>query len=82
MSVGCQGIRTMTKQIEGATVRETRGEYRGRPIVAEIHSGVLVLRLKGTQERYTIDWASLAESMEMRAAKAEHGDIPPRKVRR
>ena len=73
----------MTKQalLDNPPVRETRGEYRGRIVVAEIHGAVLVLRLKGTQTRYTVGWADLAESLEMKAAKAEHGDIPPRTIR-
>lgn len=74
----------MTKQTDATrvTIRETRGERRGRLIVAEIHSGFLVVRLKGTQQSFSADWASVAEWLEMREAKQYAGDIPSRKLRR
>ncbi len=71
----------MTKQTQGATVRETRGERRAMLIVAEIHPGFLVVRLKGTQQKWSADWASVAEWIEMREAKQIAGDIPPRKLK-
>jgi hypothetical protein len=70
----------VTKQTTGSsTTRETGAEYRGRPVVVEIHAGFLVARLKGTQTRWSADWASVAEWIEMRTAKQVAGDIPPRK---
>ena len=71
----------MTKQTEGTTVRETRGKRRGYAIVAEIRPSFLVVRLKGTQQSYSVDWESVAEWAEMRQAKVVAGDIPSRKLR-
>jgi hypothetical protein len=72
----------VTKQTDTgkAVVRETRGEWRERPVIAEIRPGFLVVRLKGTQQSWTIDWASVAQWAKMRQAKQERGDIPPRKI--
>jgi len=69
----------MTKQTKGAVVREVRGEYRGRPVIVEVHPGCLIIRAKGTKRRYSADWASVAGWLEMRDAKASAGDIPARK---
>jgi len=36
-------------------VRETPREYRGRPIIVELRSGVVVYRLKGTRKVWFLD---------------------------
>jgi len=73
----------MTKQTTGKTVRETASMIRVREIVAEIHPRHLALRLKGSRgEPLLIGWGELYDRLEMRAAKARAGDIPPRRGRR
>lgn len=36
-------------------VRETTAQYKARPIIVEIRSGVVVYRLKGTRQAWTLD---------------------------
>ena len=71
----------MTIQGSSPTIRETQAISRGAEVIVEVHAGFLALRRKRHQERYTIDYESLIDYLEMRAAKALCGDIPPRKVR-
>ena len=46
----------MTKlSLESKVVRETHAQYKGRPIVIELRAGVVVYRLKGTRQAWTLD---------------------------
>ena len=41
--------------------RETAAEYRGVPIVVELHAGYLVVSRKGHQDKAMIDYAAIYE---------------------
>lgn len=46
----------MTKlTLDSKVIRETTALYRGRPIVVELRSGVVVYRLKGTRQAWPLD---------------------------
>lgn len=53
----------MSKPIRTGTNEEweTATEYRGRPIIVELHPRYLTLRLKGKRDEVTIDYATVLE---------------------
>jgi len=51
--------------------RETGTLYRRKPIVVELHAGYLVLRLKGTQQKYPVDYQTLLEVAMKIAARSD-----------
>lgn len=64
----------MTKLAAGSeakVVRETCAMYKGREIVVELHPARMVLRLKGTRETHTLDYAVALEcSMKVEARES------------
>lgn len=73
-------------RIERPLLRETATVERGRPLLIELHPGFLVLRPKGTRQRWfisyeTIFWTTVkatveerrAEKQRQKAAKAKRG---------
>lgn len=75
----------MTK-IERPLLRETAAVDRGRPLLIELHPGFLVLRPKGTRQRWSISYQAVfwmavkteveerrAERQRQKAAKAKRG---------
>jgi hypothetical protein len=49
----------MMKKSERRIVWETAISDRGRPLVMELHPGGLIVRLKGTRDRWPISYESL-----------------------
>jgi hypothetical protein len=39
--------------------RETSTIYRGRPLIAEMHAGYVVLREKGRRAGVSVDWCAI-----------------------
>lgn len=71
------------QRITRCLVRETAVSDRGRPLMIELHPGYVVFRLKGTRQRYSIDWEALyrfAQSREAGRILAER--YSKRKMRR
>lgn len=75
----------MTK-IERPLLRETAALERGRPLLIELHPGFLVLRPKGTRQRWSISydavfWTAVkaavkeqrAEKQQQKGASAKRG---------
>lgn len=70
-------------RIERPILRETAALERGRPLLIELHPGFLVLRPKGTRQRWSISyhavfWMAVKAEVEERraerqAAKAKRG---------
>ena len=47
------------RKITRRLVRETAAVDRGRPLIVELHAGIVVFRLKRTRYRYSADWDTL-----------------------
>ena len=41
--------------------RETASSYRGRPLICELHPAFLLVRLKGTRQKVTLDYPTALE---------------------
>jgi hypothetical protein len=64
-------------------VRETAVSDHGRPLLIELHPGYVVFRLKGTRQRYAIDWEALYRFAQRREAERVLGErYAKRKTRR
>jgi hypothetical protein len=57
------------QKITRCLVRETAVSDRGRPLLIELHPGYVVFRLKGTRQRYSIDWEALYRFAQRRKAE-------------
>jgi hypothetical protein len=42
--------------------RETATLYRGRPLIAEMHAGYVVIREKGRRAGVSVDWRTIYET--------------------
>jgi hypothetical protein len=57
------------QKITRCLVRETAVSDRGRALVIELHPGYVIFRLKGTRQRYAIDWEALYRFAQRREAE-------------
>jgi hypothetical protein len=57
------------QKITRCLVRETTVRDHGRPLLIELHPGYVIFRLKGTRQRYAIDWESLYRFAQRREAE-------------
>ena len=57
------------QKITRRLVRETVVSDRGRPLLIELHPGYVIFRLKGTRQRYAIDWEALYRFAQKREAE-------------
>ncbi len=71
------------QKITRCLVRETAVSDRGRPLLIELHPAYVVFRLKGTRQRYSIDWEALYRLAQRREADRVLADrYAKRKARR
>jgi hypothetical protein len=56
------------QKITRCLVRETAVSDRGRPLLIELHLGYVIFRLKGTRQRYSMDWDALYRFAQRREA--------------
>ena len=57
------------QKITRRLVRETVVSDRGRPLLIELHPGYVIFRLKGTRQRYAIDWEAVYRFAQRREAE-------------
>ena len=57
------------QKITRCLVRETAVSDRGRPLLIELHPRYVIFRLKGTRQRYAIDWEALYRFAQRREAE-------------
>ena len=57
------------QKITRRLVRETAVSDHGRPLLMELHPGYVIFRLKGTRQRYSIDWEALYRFAQRREAE-------------